>query len=140
MTETLGTEDDLGTPENKSLDISSLAGESEVYIAFRHWDSVDQDFISIDDPTVTAETLSVDEFNSNTFTYYYDNNTTTLNSKSSTSVLTSLDIHSVLGQNVMSKSLSKADESINLSALTNGIYLAEIKINGQSKTIKFIKS
>ncbi|WP_179354253.1 T9SS type A sorting domain-containing protein [Winogradskyella vidalii] len=140
MTETLGQADDLGTPTNQSLDISSLAGEAEVYIALRHWDTTDQDWISIDDLTVTASTLSVNEFDSNSFSYYYDNNLNTLKLESNTNALSSINIHSVLGQNVMSKSLSNTSELINLPALSDGVYLAEVEINGQSKTIKFIKN
>lgn len=58
MSETLGDAGHTGAPTAKSLDISGLAGESEVYLAFRHHNVTDMDFISIDDVQVVAETLS----------------------------------------------------------------------------------
>lgn len=54
LTETLGDAGDTGSPTAHTLDLSAMAGQAQVYIAFRHWDTVDQDFISIDDVTVTS--------------------------------------------------------------------------------------
>ena len=53
--------------------------------------------------------------------------------------MASVSIYSLLGQNVMSKTLKNTSESINVSSLTDGIYLAKINSDGSSKTIKFIK-
>ncbi|MDG4945562.1 T9SS type A sorting domain-containing protein [Weeksellaceae bacterium KMM 9713] len=61
MSETLGDASHSGAPVAKSFDISAFAGEPEVYIAFRHHDVTDMDFISIDDVKVVAETLSTDD-------------------------------------------------------------------------------
>lgn len=140
FTETLGDAGNTGTPTPTSLDISSLAGEAVVYIAFRHWDCTDQDFISIDDVTVNAAVLSVDEFDRNSFTHSYDKTIKTLNLESSNSAITGIEIYSLLGQNVISKSLTNTTESIDVSSLNDGVYLAKVNINGFSKTIKFIKN
>ena len=43
----------LGTQYSRSLDVSSFAGQT-IYIAFRHFNVTDMDFISIDDVTVEA--------------------------------------------------------------------------------------
>lgn len=64
MSETLGDAGNTGTPTPKSLDISAFAGEETVYIAFRHHDVTDMDFISIDDVTVMAESLSTSDLSS----------------------------------------------------------------------------
>ncbi len=44
---------DAGTQYSRMLDVSSLVGQT-IYIAFRHHDVTDQDFISIDDVKVAA--------------------------------------------------------------------------------------
>ena len=54
--------------------------------------------------------------------------------------MTSVEIYSLLGQRVISNSLSNTIESIDVSALNTGVYLAKINIDGNSKTIKFIKN
>lgn len=140
LTETLGDAGNTGTPTPKSLDISSLAGEPVVYIAIRHWDCTDQDFISIDDLTVQAGTLSVDDFERNSFTYSYNRDLKILDLNSSNSTLSSVEIISILGQSVISRSLENATESIDVSSLNNGVYLAKVNINGNFKTIKFVKN
>lgn len=61
MSETLGDAGNTGQPVYKVFDISAFAGEPEVYIAFRHHDVTDMDFISIDDVKVVAETLSTND-------------------------------------------------------------------------------
>ncbi len=55
FTEVLGDAGNTGTVENHSLDISAFAGQASVYIAFRHWGSTDEDFILVDDVTVTSQ-------------------------------------------------------------------------------------
>lgn len=141
ITETLGDAGNTGTPTPKSLDISSLDGEATVYIAFRHWDCTDQDFISFDDLVVKAETLlSVDEFNINQFTYRYNKRFKTLNLESSNRGITGVEIYSILGQSVLSKSLSDNSESIDVSSLNDGVYLVKVNMDGNFKTIKFVKN
>ncbi len=141
MTETLGDAGNTGTPAPKSLDISSLAGEAIVYIAFRHWDCTDQDFISIDDLVVNAATLlSINEFDTNSFSHSYSKDLKTLKLESSNMAMTGVEIYSILGQNVISKSLSNTTESIDISSLNDGVYLAKVNIDGNFKTIKFVKN
>ena len=139
MTEILGLTDDLGAPTNHSLDISALAGESMVYVAFRHFDVTDMDFISIDDLTVEAATLSINEFDANSFSFNYNKNLKTLELDSSNFAMTNIEIYSLQGQSILSKSLSNTNESIDVSSLNVGLYLVEVSINDNIKTIKFVK-
>ncbi len=57
LTEIVSDVSATGGPISRDLDISSLVGESTVYIAFRHWDTEDMDFLSIDDVTVAVSSL-----------------------------------------------------------------------------------
>ncbi|WP_179349599.1 T9SS type A sorting domain-containing protein [Winogradskyella pacifica] len=87
-----------------------------------------------------SSTLSVNDFEQNNFSHNYNKNLQTLNLESANTELTSVEIYSLVGQQVLSKSLSNASEAINVSSLTDGVYIAKVTINGNSKTIKFVKS
>lgn len=45
---------DTGTQYDRTLDLSSFAGQT-VYVGFKHWDCTDQDWLSIDDVTVSSQ-------------------------------------------------------------------------------------
>ncbi|MFC0602989.1 T9SS type A sorting domain-containing protein [Winogradskyella pulchriflava] len=87
-----------------------------------------------------TETLSVNDFDRNNFTYNYNKDLEVLNIESSNSPFDGIEIYSLLGQQVISKSLSTSSESINVSSLNDGVYLAKVNIGGNSKTIKFVKN
>ena len=54
--------------------------------------------------------------------------------------MTYIGIYSLLGQPVISRSLFSTSEAINVSPLTDGVYIAKVTVSGNSKTIKFVKS
>lgn len=83
------------------------------------------------------ETLSVDEFNNINFSYFVDaQNQLNL---SANETLSSLTIFNLLGQEVMSKSLSNQNETVDVNSLNSGVYLAQVKINAKVETFKFVK-
>lgn len=88
---------------------------------------------------VVSETLSDNEFERNAFSHYYDENLQTLNLESSNLPLTGIEIFSTLGQSVVNRPLSKKSEIINVSDLSPGVYLAKVEIDGNFKTLKFIR-
>jgi hypothetical protein len=118
---------DVATP---NLDIEQVRFAHDNYAGFAHIDN----FRTNDEP------LSVENFGNNQFTHFFDKNTKTLNLESSEQPMTSIEIYSILGQSVISKSLSNTTESIDLSSINEGVYLAKVTINGNSKTIKFFKN
>ncbi|GAB4155789.1 MAG: hypothetical protein Tsb0033_05490 [Winogradskyella sp.] len=87
-----------------------------------------------------TETLSIDEFNQNTFTHNYSKDLETLTLESSNLEMTNIEIYSILGQNVISKPLSSTREVIDVASLNDGVYLAKVFADGGSKTIKFVKN
>ncbi|MBC3847477.1 T9SS type A sorting domain-containing protein [Winogradskyella echinorum] len=119
--------------------MSALAGQAAVYIAFRHHNVTDEFVLNIDNIAVSA-ILGVNDFDLNTFTYYYNKDIEVLNLESSNVAMTSIEIYSILGQSVISRSLENATESIDISSLNNGVYLAKVNIDGNFKTIKFVKN
>ncbi|WP_179020945.1 T9SS-dependent choice-of-anchor J family protein [Winogradskyella forsetii] len=90
--------------------------------------------------SVTSQALSLNEFDLTTFTYNYNKNSKTLNLESTSTSLTNVEIYSTLGQKVISKPLDNPSESIDVSSLTDGVYIAQVNINGNSRTIKFVKN
>lgn len=126
--------DDLGTQYDRTLDLTSLAGET-VYVAFRHHDVTDQDFLSIDDVMVSG-VLAVGTNEFKEFNYFVANNQLNLSANTS---MEKVVLHNLLGQEVTAQNLSNNTEIINLSALQSGVYLATVTIDGASKTVKIIK-
>ncbi|RAJ14522.1 T9SS type A sorting domain-containing protein [Olleya aquimaris] len=89
--------------------------------------------------SVSSMTLSTDEFNANSISHFYNSDLNTLNLESSSKPLTSIEIYSALGQDVLNKTLNSQTANIDVSNFSDGIYLAKVYVNGQSKTIKFVK-
>ncbi|MBV7269267.1 T9SS type A sorting domain-containing protein [Winogradskyella sp. WHY3] len=118
--------------------MSSFVGQT-VYFAFRHHAVSDEFVLNIDNIGIDV-TLSINEFEQNVFTHNYDKVSKTLNLESSNSEMTNVEVYSLLGQSVVSKPLSNTSESIDVSSLNDGVYLAKVSINGNSKTIKFVKN
>ena len=53
--------------------------------------------------------------------------------------LNNISIFNVTGQEVVSKSLSNNSESIDINALSTGVYIARVAVAGTETTIKFVK-
>ncbi|MDR9448024.1 MAG: choice-of-anchor J domain-containing protein [Psychroflexus sp.] len=126
----------LDNPYTKTLDISSLAGSSSVYVAFRHHNVTDQFTIEIDDVTVTADNLSTDEFSRVNFEFFVNNDQLNLSANQS---FDNINIFDLSGKQVMSQTLSSNDENVSIQNFANGLYLAKVKIGEQTKTFKFVK-
>jgi len=88
--------------------------------------------------TTVGPNLGSDAFALNNLKYYPNpvKNTFTL---SNSSVIDSVEITSLLGQKVVTKTVNDLQAEINLSSLANGIYFVKVTSEGQEKTIKIIK-
>lgn len=129
----------VGVFVTRSLDISSLAGNM-VYVAFRHENISGPQFIlNLDDVSVSTSTLGINDVETNPFKHYYNTNTDILTLKSSNIALDAVEIFNILGQGVLNRKLSQTNETVNLSSLKDGIYIARITIDNRTKTIKFLK-
>ncbi len=85
------------------------------------------------------ETLSIDEFNSNTFKHFYDKDSDVMTLKSSALAFDNIQFYNLMGQEVLNKNLSQTTETLNLSGLQDGLYLANVMMEGQVQTFKFLK-
>lgn len=135
FTEVYDDPDNLGTQYDRSLDLSSLTGET-VYLAFRHHDVTDQDFLSIDDVMVSGVlAVGTNEFKG--FNYFVANNQLNLSANTS---MEKVALYNMLGQQVVSQKLSNNNETVELSGLQSGIYIATVSIDGASKSFKIVKN
>ena len=114
------------------------ATSGDYYIGYRSFGPRGGGFVLLFNTSMES-TLSVDEFESNNFSYSYDKNTDQLTLESSNLPFDAIKMYSILGQEVLSKKLSNQNEVIDISNLTDGVYLTTININGNSKTIKLLK-
>ncbi len=127
----------LPTPEGRTmvLSLEDYIGQ-DVYIAFRH-QTADQWMLGLDDLRVTATTLSVGDNLFQGFSHFVDNNSQLI--LKANKPMGNINLYNVLGQQMISKKLSKLNETLNLSALKSGIYIVRIAIDGQEKSFKIVK-
>ena len=82
-------------------------------------------------------TLGVEDQAFEAFSYFVDSNK--ILNLSSVNPMEGILVHNVLGQQVINQKLSSTVETIDLSALKSGLYLATVSIEGVRKTIKFVR-
>lgn len=126
-----------GALVDRSLDATALAGEDIVYVVFRHHDVTDQFYINFDNVSLTGTELGLEDQVFNGFSQFVDRNNT-LN-LSATTAMNNITIVNSLGQTVISQRLSNTDETVNLSNLSNGVYIANVTIDGANKSFKIIR-
>ncbi|MFK7781017.1 choice-of-anchor J domain-containing protein [Psychroserpens sp.] len=135
------TQGDFATLETmayQEMDMFTPATSGDYYIGYRSFGPRGGGFLLMFNSSLIS-TLSVDEFQSNNFNYTYNKNTDLLTIESSNLPFDSIEMFSILGQKVISRKLSAQNEAIDMSSLTDGVYLATVNINGSSKTIKILK-
>lgn len=136
---TQGAFETLETMAYEEINTFSVGTSGDYYIAYRSFGAGGSGFVLMFDSNI-QESLSIDEFNQNTFTHNYSKDLETLTLESSNLTMTNIEIYSILGQNVISKPLSSTREVIDVASLNDGVYLAKVFADGGSKTIKFIKN
>lgn len=126
------------TLTTKELDLTSFAGQAEVYVAFRHYESSDQFAIVVDDILVeaTSGASTADFFKSN-FSLYPNPASDVLNIDSRNGIeVTSVQIIDMMGRVVKTQ---KGGTSIQVSDLAAGSYAIEIQSENGKATSKFVK-
>lgn len=120
----------------RSFNVSTLDGATSVYVAFRHHDSTDQFAINFDD-VVLDGVLAVGDNVLEGFKYFVSNNELNLSSNNS---MENVSLYNILGQQVVSQKLSSNNETVNLSGLQSGVYIATVSIDGAVKSFKIVKN
>ena len=86
----------------------------------------------------TAESLSVYDFSASNFKIYPNPAKNFLTIESNNTIVNSVEMFDVLGKKVLSQN-GMIDNKLDISALTNGIYILKLNAVGQSVTRKIIK-
>jgi hypothetical protein len=119
------------------IDVSAFDGQS-VYLTFRHFDTVDENSVLIDDVSVEGTLLSNDEFSLNSIKHYFNHDSKVLTLESQVA-LKDVVLYNVLGQETYRSAITSTFSEQNLSGLQSGIYIAKINAaNNKSKTIKLV--
>ena len=138
FSETYDDPDDMGQQYDRELDLSSFAGQV-VYVAFRHHDCTDQDWLSIDDVSVEGEALAVSDVDKKVSSVYpnpvVDTFNVNLSSKFNAGNVT-VTVTDMAGRTV--KTFGAAD-AYNVSDLTSGIYVIKITDGKNTETRKIVK-
>ncbi|MEM0519162.1 T9SS-dependent choice-of-anchor J family protein [Aequorivita flava] len=121
--------------EEFTVDLDFYAGQ-DVYIAINHVAS-DQFGFQVDDFKVTADVLGVNDQVFQGFKYFVANNQLNL---SATTSMERVAIYNMLGQEVVSQKLANTNESVTISGLQSGVYIATVSIEGASKTFRIVKN
>jgi hypothetical protein len=94
----------------------------------------------LDNVRINNEELSVEEFDNNTFKHFYNKDTDVLSMTSSTLAFDNVELYNLLGQQVLNRRLSQTNETVNMSSLEDGVYLAKVSIQGRIQTVKILKN
>lgn len=125
-----------GNQQTKNLDLSSFAGQT-IYIAFRHYDCTDMDYIVIDDLLITASTASIDTTLAGSFSVYPNPAKDVLNIANSIGAeINTVTVSDINGRTV--KQFGSVSQ-INISDLNAGVYFVNISSNEGSLTKKVVK-
>lgn len=90
--------------------------------------------------TEADPSLSVDEFENKAFDHFYNKDSDILTLTSSTLAFDNVELYNLLGQQVLNRHLSQTNETVNMSSLEDGVYLAKVSIQGRTQTVKILKN
>jgi len=122
-----------------NFDLSSLDGETAIYIAFRHHNTpINQSMLQIDNIVLTGTVLGIDDAIFSGFNYFV-NAGNVLHLSSSNKNLSHVSIYNLLGQEVVTRKLNSTHATIDLSSLHSGVYITKVTIDGIAKAFKIVK-
>lgn len=94
-------------------------------------------FEATPDTAITAgDGLGVEDNAFGNFEFFVDNEQ--LNMRSALP-MENVQIYNILGQGVVNQRLSGTSESVNISAMSTGVYITRVTIDGQTKSFKIVK-
>ncbi|MBG16683.1 MAG: hypothetical protein CL853_10065 [Crocinitomicaceae bacterium] len=111
--------------EAQSFDISSFAGQSDIYIAIRHYNCTDENFIVFDDVVVDGSSVGTQESLVNDFVAYPNPANDVLNISGSTDIQ-SISIIGIDGKIISNQQINDLTTELNVSNLVSGVYFYEI--------------
>jgi len=132
---------DALTANVHTVDVSAYAGQT-VKIVMRHHDCADQDMMYLDDLLLTQETLGTESFIASQFTVSPNPATDVINvSGKNNSTISAVSLTDINGRVVKQTSFNNiAKIEMNISDLSAGVYMMNIKSSEGEATKKIIKN
>jgi hypothetical protein len=127
--------DACGSWADRSFDISAATG-GLVYIGMRHHDVSNVFLLSIDNVSVTSNSMSNEDFILENIDYTFNQETDILKVNSD-ELLFNLEIFNIMGQKVFYQNLNDNSAILNLSTLSSGVYI--VNVEGNNSKIKTFK-
>lgn len=132
------TEDYRSYAITENIDISSYSGQS-FRIVFRHHDCTDQEAVFIDDVTVTQTTLANNEFLASKFSVYPNPANNFVNIAANGLNMNSIELSDLNGRVVKNISVNGSETQVNISDLSQGVYMMKITSDEGVATKKIVK-
>jgi len=112
--------------ETQSIDISTqAAGQSAVHIVYRHFNCTDENFIVLDDISVTADFASIDE--TELTASVFPNPANEVLNFSLTAPADVVTIYSLDGKVLVTNTVNALTGTVDVADLANGTYIYEFK-------------
>jgi len=86
-----------------------------------------------------TSTLGVDNYAFDTFKFYPNPTTDTINLSASAQI-DKVFVYNLLGQKVFDQTIGDISSTLSIANLSNGTYIMEVSINGESRNFKIIKN
>ncbi|MGH2666679.1 choice-of-anchor J domain-containing protein [Flavobacterium sp.] len=140
----VGCDDDSGPAgPNNLMSLLSLTGRTPgelLYIGLWKYDSAVLPATTTGEFTISAydASLSTASFDTNGF-LAYPNPVKDMLNLSYSKEISSVSVHNLLGQTVMTKTLNSAQSQLDFSSLSSGTYLVKVIVDNLVKTIKVVK-
>lgn len=127
----------LKTTASNALPLSTVLTNGTTYYASQTINGIES--TSRLGVTVSLTTLSSADFAFANFNFYPNpiKNHLTL---SNATIIDTIEVSSLLGQQVMSQSIDDLQAQLDFSNLSNGIYFVKVVASGQTKTLKVVKN
>lgn len=123
---------------NDTVNLASLAGQSEVMLMFIPISNYGNN-LYVDNIKIQTINVGIDEVNAENSFSIFPNPATSFILIQSQNFFSEVSIINILGEKVFSKTCALKSEVIDVTALQNGIYLVQLKINDQMSTRKIVK-
>ncbi len=96
--------------------------------------------VYIDNFRTNSETLSVTDNDGSTFKYFYNKNNKSLNFNFADANATQLSIYNTIGQEIIRETSDTSIETVDLSKLSDGMYIVKVKRGETSESFKILKN
>lgn len=127
------------TMYTETIDLAAAAGQSAVYIAFRHFNCTDENFLIVDDLTVSAEFVGTEESSLEVLSAFPNPTTEVLNIHLNANVA-SVSVLSLDGKLISNEVVNSSNVVLNVADLAVGVYFYEVTTtDGDKIRNKFIK-